>query len=287
MARFETLAGRRNGDGLDSSEDPPWLLLRINAPKQIRLHDAADWTVSTHSQGTVSVADGAPGMPDRIITVTALGEGTSTIEARSPDGRRTIQLTTYTRPILVKTVAFYFASDEAGHFTTRPMAEAAVILQRLSDIYSPQANITFRQVDLQQVTVPGNLGPHINLPSSGDSPGAEFAAIEAATVAQRVMGVRAVSRSLHARLRVHFVWSVHKAGSGGDDVEGVSLVGGDTLVIEDKLSAQVSVVVAHEVGHALGLDHPGAHSHWLMYPTTQGLGTTIPKRHVDLLNPSS
>ncbi len=287
MARFETLGGRPSGDGLDASEDPPWLLLSADAPKQIRLRDAAHWSVSAPGHGLVSVVvDGAPGAPDRGITVTAFGEGTSTIEARSPDGRRTIHLTVYTRPMLSMTIAFYFACDEAGHRTTRPMAEAAGILQRLKDIYSPQANITFHQVDFQPVTVPGDLGPHIDLPSPGHGAGAEFAAIEAATVAQRVMGVRALSQALHARLRVHFVWSIHQVGVGGDDVEGASLIGGDTLVIEDNLSAEVGAVVAHEVGHALGLTHHGAHHHWLMYPTTQGFGTTIPKRHVDLLNPA-
>jgi len=59
------------------------------------------------------------------------------------------------------------------------------------------------------------------------------------------------------------------------------------LLVEDGVAANAATVVAHEVGYCLGLDHPGARRGWLMLPTTQGLGTTIRKRHVDILNPAS
>lgn len=287
-ARFETFDGRPSGDGLDSSDRTPWLLLRVNTPKQLRLRDAANWVVSAPRQGLVSaVADGLPTLADRTITVTAVGAGTTTIEARSPDGRHAIYLTVYTRPLLSVTIAFYFVRDSADprHGTTRPMAEADQILRRLNEIYTPQANLTFQQVDLQTVTVPGDLGPHVDLPR-GRGAGPEFASIEAATVPMQVMGLRALSGAMHARVRVHFVWSLRRAGSRGGDLEGAARIGGNALMIEDRLAADVGTVVAHEVGHALGLDHPGALRGWLMFPTTQGLGTMIPKRHVDVLNPA-
>lgn len=288
-ARFETLDGQPNGDGLDSTERVPWLLLRVNTPKQVRLRDASNWVVGAPRQGLVNVvADGLPTLADRTITVTAVGEGTTTIEARSPDGRHAIHLTAYTRPLLLVTIAFYFVRDSAEprHGTTRPMADAARALHRINEIYTPQANLTFQQVDLQPVTVPGDLGRHIDLPRSGGG-GTEMASIEAATVPSQVMGVRALGLATRARVRVHFVWSLRTVGDRRGDKEGAGRIGGQTLLIEDRLGADMGTIVAHEVGHTLGLDHPGARRGWLMFPTTQGIGTFIPKRHVEILHSAS
>jgi hypothetical protein len=106
MAHFETIDGHRSGDGLDPTERPPWLLVRVGTPKQIRLRDAANWSVSAPRQGLVSaVAEGAPNTSNRLVTVTAVGEGMTTMEAGSPDGRQAIYLTVYTRPWLRCTIA--------------------------------------------------------------------------------------------------------------------------------------------------------------------------------------
>jgi Matrixin len=287
MAHFETLAGRRSGDGLDPTERPPMLLVSVRTPKRLRLRDAANWSLSAPRHGLVSVAaDGPPNSTDRPITVTAWGEDMTTIEARSSDGRQALYLTVYTRPSQEVTIAFYLMRDSGGHATRRTEAEAGQILQRLNEIYEPQTNITFAQVDLQTITVSQDLGRNIDLPRRGQGAGAEFTAIEQATEAMRAMGVRALSAANHARVRVHFVWSLRRAATS-DDLEGSSRIGGNTLLVEDRLAANVGTVVAHEVGHCLGLDHPGAQRGWLMFPTTRGLGTTIPKRHVDILNPET
>jgi hypothetical protein len=288
MARFELPDGRRNGDGLDSSDSPAWLLVQVGVPKQVRLRDAAGWTLNAPRHGLVSVTDdGALQSPDRRVTVTAYGPDMTTIAARSPDGRHAVHLAVYTRPLLRCNIAFYFMRDSGGHATRRVEAEAGQVLQRLNAIYQSQANIVFDQVDLQSITVPRDLGSQIDLPRQrpGAGVGPEFAAIEDATEAMRVMGLRALSAAMHARVRVHFVWRVSRRGSA-DDTEGTARLGGTALLVEDRVAADLGTIVAHEVGHLLGLDHPGARRGWLMFPTTQGIGTTIPKRHVDVLNPA-
>jgi hypothetical protein len=282
MAHFELLDGRRRGDGLDPTERPPALLVSVGTAKRIRLRDAANWSLTAPRQGLVAVAaDGPANSADRPVMVTATGEDMTTIEARSPDGRRAIYLTVYTRPSIQHNIAFYFMRDSGGHATRRTEADAGRILQRLNDIYS-QANVSFDQIDLQTITVARDLGRKIDLPREGV--GEEFMAIESATEAMRVLGVRALSPARHARVRVHFVWALQRQASG-DDLEGAGRIGGNTLLVEDTVAGDAGTVIAHEIGHCRGLDHRSAQRGWLMFPTTQGLGTTLPKRHVDLLNP--
>lgn len=291
MARFDEIECRNNQDGLDTSENPPWLLVGFGFPKTIRLRDAANWTVSNSHPGVVTMTVSEPRtLPERTIVFIPTSVGVSTVEARSPNGRQTIQLRVYTRPLILHTIAFYFVRDQANppHQTRRPPAEAVQILRRLNEIYFPQANILFNQIDLQSVTIPGNLGPHIDLPRQVTDSGPEFAAIQNATQPNRILGVRALSPANHARVRVHFVWSILRAGRANIDTDACGTIGGDTVLVEDRLSANVGTVVAHEVGHALGLQHRPSDQvrrGWLMYPYTQGVGTIIPKRQVDILNP--
>lgn len=289
MARFEELAGREGLDGLDTSETPPWLFVGLG-PKTIRLRDAANWSVSNSNQDIINmVVVGPQTVSERRLIFTVSSIGVSTVTARAPSGRQTIQLKVYSRPLVQHNIAFYFVHDSGDHHTRRLRSEVALILQRLNEIYFPQANVMFQQVDVQDVTVPRNLGPHIDIPRQGA--GQEFTAIQDATQPVQMLGLRALSAANHARIRVHFVWSVRGGRGHEGDVEGVGVIGSTSLLIEDRLAAHVGTVIAHEVGHCLGLTHP-AHADrtvrrgWLMFPTTQGLGTSIAKRHVDILNPA-
>ncbi len=294
MARFDEIEGRNDRDGLDMSENPPWLLVGLGLPKVIRLRDAANWTVNNSNPGVVTMTVGEPSTrPERPIVLIPIGMGVSTIEACAPGGRQRIQLRVYTRPLVLHPIAFYFVRDQArpvAHQTRRPQAEAAQILRRLNEIYYPQANILFNQIDLQSITLPGDFGPDIDLPRREIDPSPEFAAVQSATEPGRVLGVRALHPANHARVRVHFVWSIRRAGRASIDTEGCGTIGGDTVLVEDQLSADAGTIVAHEVGHALGLQHRPSdrvRRGWLMYPHIQGLGTFIPKRHVDILNPAT
>lgn len=285
MARFDELAGRDGLDGLDTSVDPPWLLVGMGSSwKRIRLREGTNWSVTNSDPAVVRMAVQAPALRDREIKFMATGVGESTIEARSPDGRRGIQLKVYTRPRREHTIAFYFVRDGADHRTQRPRAEVGDILRRLRDIYLPQANVDFRSVDVQDVSVPGDLGSNVDIPAQGA--GQEFTAIQNATRPEQVLGLRALAGGSHARVRVHFVWSIRGPRRHGD-TEGVGLVGGDSLLVEDRV-ADIGLVLAHEVGHCLRLDHPSVRRRgWLMNATTQSYGPTIPKQHVDILNPGS
>ena len=225
MARFDEIEDRNDRDGLDTSENPPWLLVGIGLPKVIRLRDAANWTVSNSNPGVVTMTVGEPRTrPERPIVFIPVGIGVSTVEARSPSGRQSIQLRVYTRPLIVHTIAFYFVRDEArpvAHQTRRPQAEAVQILRLLNEIFHLQANILFNQINLQPVTLPGDLGPHIDLPRRETDPSPEFDTVQSATQPSRMLGgVRALHRDNHARVRVHFVWSIRRAGRANIDTEG-------------------------------------------------------------------
>ena len=98
-------------------------------------------------------------------------------------------------------------------------------------------------------------------------------------------GIRSLDIANHARVRVHFVWALQRARSGGSDLDGAGRIGGSALLIEDRLSRNVGLVIAHEVGHCLGLDHRGSRRGWLMFDGAEGIGPTMPKRYVDFLNP--
>jgi hypothetical protein len=149
----------------------------------------------------------------------------------------------------------------------RPENEAAFLMGRTSDFYFSQTNM-----ELVQVGSPEIVLVDLNLDDSPDlTPSVEN-------------DIRKTTRQLDknpADLWVYFVWNIKgAAGVGGSSLAFVR----DDLGT-DSFSDTALIVPAHEIGHALGLDHILLED-FLMFPTANQGGLNMTMTEIDKINPS-
>lgn len=152
-------------------------------------------------------------------------------------------------------------------------------LEKLNDIYQPQANVTFVHHSTRQVTIDKNLGPEVDS-IDANSDGWEWDYI----VKERDVG---------ADINMFFVWKIVEFFGGGHNVPKAATWKKDCLMGDfyDRTPEQEIIVMAHEIGHAMGIPgdqhfyHPKNRNKYIMFFSSRFVGSGIPRVHANLVNP--
>jgi hypothetical protein len=268
MARF---IGKK-----DNGFENGWQMVPMYGQKEIELSAGAGLTVidgGAHLK-TVELKETTKGglrASTRKFTIKGLKKGKTAIWAKDRS-KTSAQLTVQVIPQRIVTIAFNYVSDNAGNKTKRSPETVNSLLKKLNNIYLPQANIKFQKIAAQELKINASLGKvvirDLKKPSKD-----EFSIL----IANRVP---------KAQINVFFVWECQKAGKA-HDTDGVAEIAVSrnektNCMVEDKLGATFGRVVAHEVGHNLGLKDDYSKPDLLMYgQSDKSLGIRLRRSEIE------
>jgi len=213
-------------------------------------------------------------MQNRKFIIKGLKAGETVIWAK--DSKRTqAQIVVEVKPQRVVKIAFNYVEDKAGHKTKRTPKTANDILKNLNAIFLPQANVKFLLISADRLKINKDLGQVI-MRDKKTSFKDEFSIL----VKKRVQA---------AQINVFFVWECQKQGSSGE-TEGyaeiaISRNDKTNCMVEDSLGSSLEKVIAHEVGHNLGLKDNYINSSLLMYgKKSKTTGILLTKSEIKTIN---
>ncbi len=240
------------------TEDPPWLIIPLDGTNTAQVSydpdscpEGVTFSIDDPSLAEVD-PEAASGSP-QIITVSASAVGETTLSAKSGTCSADLRLRIVPRRTIQ--LHFWWMRDQAGHTTTREDNTPALIAY-FDSVFGPQANVYFEAVIEGDVTVPGNLGDPIdvrtNIPPYTFPPYVNWNDIPVTAVTAALLN--AVARpSGNDSVNILFVWNIL------DNLpDGVAFTARKDCVISD---ATDNRVIAHEIGHALGLSSRGTNPH--------------------------
>jgi hypothetical protein len=276
--------------GLDSRANPRFQMVPAGGRRYVILRDGEGWLVTSSNDGVcrvkeVSVTqlpadDRAPFQAgDRFFQLDGGTANVAFITAVDPGLMMfPVQLEVGVKNELRQLVAFNFVRDNAGHHTTRPTAEVAGLMATARFVWRRQANVRLVTYNIRRVQVPMNLGPTVLLPAGPLILGATGTAIAATGVA----GVH---------LNVFFVRDLQQTANA-IDIDAVTTLGPHTTanpgvcIFEDTAGRDQGLTLAHEIGHHLGLDHPGHVNRVdLMWRATDDRGLNLTRADINTANP--
>lgn len=268
--------------GFDDSAAPPWQMVPVDGDRYVLLTDSAGLSLRSSNPsvamwhevsgreipGSHSIMNG-----HRALRLHSGEKGWARIVAYERS-KEVAHLDVETKFAKTLRITFNFVRDKAGEKTVHTPAEATQWVRRLNLIYQ-QANIRFVCRSARWVTLDADVGwvIHIFNPTSGSKKDREE---ETLLEAQRDPG---------ADLNV-FHFNDFRLGDGPEDtVAALGVIGGRCVYVDDDaaLGEQYVNVLAHEIGHNLGLGErkePNA----LMHPWMKD-GVELNRDEVNKINP--
>jgi hypothetical protein len=220
-------------------------------PRIMQINNAEGLTLVSSNPGAVRVLPALGGGDGRPVRITQqsqlfrLQPGTTAdaiISAVDAAGRPHARLAVSVLTQRTVTCAFHYVRNARYGSRARNPGDETVFLDKLNDVWGSQANIRFQLAPNGVRTLPlnDNLGDSIDTDAKFD-----------AVVAHRLTGVQ---------FNVFFVRNVQPQGirEAEDDSDGVTQVGPPgSCVFEDPDDGgdDDPLVLAHEAGHCLTLDH--------------------------------
>ena len=269
MARPVEFVETTPNNGFDAAATPRWQMVPVGGSRTVRIRNAPAMALSCSKPGLTIVDPG--GGANRTITLHGVTQGTYLIEVNDSSGV-VGQLEVAVKPRLDLDLGFFFVHDNTGkanHATRRTIADIPSMMQMANDVFGPQANVFFHKKFEKPVTIQANLGRKVVI---RDGPRNEWEYL-------------AFQADQTVRVNVFFVRELEDLRKPGEE-DALTEVGYIISVLEDRMLDDVNLSFAHELGHALGVDHEdGAPNAWLMVQSSRHRGRYIPKQHALKFNP--
>ena len=248
--------------------------------RQVKLFGAAGFSLSNNTPGIFTVVElPLPFSNVRHLFIVGLRDGTGQLVVK--DGATVkARLDVDVKDKKSVKVTFNFVKDNAGHKTGRTHASVDALIRQANAILTPQANVEIIKHRVRDVTVNQNLRRVVRFSS-------------------HLAGVRArqhewddviAHADATADLNIYFVWEYEQDRTPLVDDTNAGTLGSDILMDDDIEDHGVHhgdhVTMAHEVGHALGVDHTAARiTKCLLSPGSVRTDVYIPKAHANTMNP--
>jgi hypothetical protein len=272
--------------GMDSNAVPRFQMVPRGDRRYVALHDGAGMNVVSQNPAICTVTevreaalpadDRAPsGAGDRYFRLDGVQRGVTFLMATGGGSFLPLFLEIGVKEVRQQLLLFNSVRDNARHHSRRPLAIVAQWMPTLNYIWRRQANVKLVNHGVRTVTIAQNLGDTVTLPAG--SLGATGNTI-------------AASGDPGVDLNVFFVWDLQETGNP-NDVDAVTTINTagsgspGTCIFEDAAGRGQALSLAHEIGHHLGLVHPGHRRIDLMWPTTGERGLNLTKDDVNTANP--
>jgi hypothetical protein len=280
-------------NGFDKHRTPVWQMVPLNGSRSLDLVGAEGAIVLNLTPHVVEVVEGSGrDASHRLIALWGRRPGRATINVVSADGRQLTKLEVSVRPKKppIK-IAMNFVKDirSATRQVRRAWGDsnyrdvAAETMETLNEVFMPQANIPLTLHSARIVTVNQDLGDVVWAAEDGVMHCAIYGIKTALSGAkpqsykQEKTEWNAVvsKRDASADINVFFVWGVESTGIAAA-LAGLAYKG--DCLCQDVGRTIDGLMVAHEVGHCLGLDHDGR-ADLLMNP--DGDGSRLTKTEIE------
>jgi hypothetical protein len=270
--------------GMDTRINPRFQMVPVRDARFVALHDGAGMTVRAApssicpineiTEAALPADDRATGPTaaergDRFFRLVGHSKGIAAVTAAGSTG--TISLDISVKELMTQSIHFYSVRDNAGHSSTRPLAEVGQILPLLNYIFRRQTNIRMvRHGALEDLPMTQNIVP-IVVPDTPQGLGLIGDAIRARGTQSsdiNVFFVPVIDGDADGA-----VWEIGSVRTGN---------GPGAIVLED---GATHFALAHEVGHHLGLPHTDPANRLDIMGASSGRVLSLGKDEVNICNP--
>ncbi|TYC53700.1 hypothetical protein FMN50_14750 [Rhodobacterales bacterium] len=255
--------------GFDDTVNPRWQMVPLNGERRVRLMHGAGLTVVSANTGVATVHEVRKPFGHGGREFIIKGHTKSTVQIIAKRGASVAaQLDVAVKSKKTVTITFNYVSDSAGHKTRRRPGELQPTFDDAKKIFKDQINVEIvKRIVNPAYKVAGNFGSIV-----------KWTGVPGTDEWSRIIANRDASSDLN----VFFVWRYEQDEKKGDGAD-AGTAGGNCL-LEDDLAWPFWHVLAHEIGHHLGVGAHTANARDLMVGG-QGAGAFIPKAHANVMNP--
>lgn len=272
--------------GFDKYTTPRYQMVPIAKPRYVMLRDAAAATVSCANPALCDVqevaaamlpadeaAAQAPQKGDRYFRLEGIQPGRTLLEATGL--QETVQLDLSIKSRQPVRIAFLFVTDNKGRSSKRPQSDVGPWVKKMQYVWGRQANLEIVPYGLRSITINSDLGDTIYFQQGGGW--------------GNLWNIFTANIQPGAHLNVFLVHRVEEIGRKSD-LDGMASYGtgpagvaGLCLFEDDAKDAALSM--AHELGHHLGIDHPGHRSTDLMWYYGADRTMNLTAADIEIANP--
>lgn len=270
---FRPFDGFQRADPFRNS--PPWQMVPLGGSKIVRIQNGQDIrSVTCNNTGIARALLLGP----NAVQIFGVSHGTTLLKVRNASGRVLARLDVSVKRRKTVRTSFFFVKDNSGNETTRPLGDADTAIAGMNDIWLPQANVEFVKKNVTKpLTFARNFGTEVRFT-------AHLAGVAAAEHEWDIVVAR---RDPGADFNVFFVTEYEDdTNLATDNADAGTIAHQKSCLCDDNLTGHtLGLVLAHEAGHNMSLDHETIAPANLMGTAPTDTDRKLTRKQIDRVNP--
>ncbi len=253
---------------------PPWQMVPIGGSKIVSVINASQ--VASVTSRNVNVARVL--FLGTAVQIFGISHGTTLIKLRDANGRVLARLDVSVKRRKTVRTSFFFVEDNSGNKTSRPRSDVDAALDGMNDVWLSQANVEFVEKTVKfPLSFKRNFGTEVRFTSH----------LPGVAIAQHEWDIVVAKRDFGADFNIFFVTDYEDdVNPNTDNADAGTLSHQKSCLCDDSLTGHgLGIVLAHEAGHNMGLDHDTASPANLMGLAPLDTDKKVTRRQVDIVNP--